>query len=159
MNDLIKMMEANHAQFILLALLWVSLWILASVVYRVSRGKTVIPFRPKDTLFCEGWASGHSNRSLLTKLGGARNCLLVAVTPDALVIQPRFPLNLMFLPEIYDLEHRIIGPNIRRIGRRKSIFGEGIDIQFIDAGGEERSVTLYLRSPEDFLKAVRRLTD
>ena len=98
MNELHKMIETNHTLFFAGPLLWVLLWVVASIVYRRSRGKTIYPTKPKDSMFYEGWASGHSNSNIFTKLGGARNCLLVAVVPDALIVQPRFPFNLMFLP-------------------------------------------------------------
>jgi len=38
------------------------------------------------------------------RIGGASNCLIIAVTRDDLVVTPRFPFNLMFLPEVYGLE-------------------------------------------------------
>ena len=43
-------------------------------------------------------------KNVLTRIGGARNCLLVYVADGALTIVPVFPFNLMFLPEIYGLE-------------------------------------------------------
>lgn len=89
------------------AIAWIGLWVGASIIYRKSRGKPLFPRKPQDAAFFESNASGHSNRNRLTKLGGARNCLSVAVTKDAVVIQPRFPFNLMFLPEIYDFEYTI----------------------------------------------------
>ena len=115
MKEFINFIEAHRSLSFVGPLVWILLWVVASIIYRSSRGKAILPSKPKNSLFCEGWASGHSNTNIFTKLGGARNCLLVAVTPDALIIQPRFPFNLMFLPEIYGLEYRIPGLNIRAV--------------------------------------------
>jgi hypothetical protein len=153
------MIETNHTLFFVGPLLWVLLWIVASIVYRRSRGKAILPSKPKNSLFYEGWASGHSNSNIFTKLGGAHNCLLVAVTPDSLIIQPRFPFNLMFLPEIYGLEYRIPGLNIRTVEKKGRMFGKGVEIQFIDIDGGEKSVRLYLKKTDEFLAAVGKVTD
>ena len=159
MSELTKMIEKSRTLFFVGPLLWVSLWIVASVVYRRSRGKTVFPLKPKDSLYYEGWASGHSNRNIFTKLGGAHNCLLVAVTPDSLIIQPRFPFNLMFLPEIYSLEYRIPRLNIRTVEKKGRVFGKGVEIQFIDVDGGEKSVRLYLKRTEEFLAIIGKVPD
>jgi len=158
MNELHKMIETNHTLFFAGPLLWVLLWVVASIVYRRSRGKTIYPTKPKDSMFYEGWASGHSNSNIFTKLGGARNCLLVAVVPDALIVQPRFPFNLMFLPEIYGLEYRIPGPNIRAVEKKGKIFGKGVEVEFIDANVGEKSVRLYLKKTDEFLAAIGKVS-
>lgn len=159
MNDLIKIIEAHRSLSFVGPFVWILLWVVASIIYRKSRGKAILPSKPKNSLFYEGWASGHSNRNIFTKLGGAHNCLLVAVTPDALIIQPRFPFNLMFLPEIYGLEYRIPGLNIRTVEKKGRIFGKGVEMQFIDVGGGEKSVRLYLKRTDDFLAAVGKISD
>jgi hypothetical protein len=68
-----------------LSLLWVSGWVVASVLYRRSRGKPIMFRGVPDALFVESAASGHSNRSWFTKLGGASRCLVVAVTGNRLI--------------------------------------------------------------------------
>jgi hypothetical protein len=157
MNELSRTIEMNHTLFFSFAWLWISFWIIASVIYRRSRGKSIYPSEPKDSLYCEGWASGHSNSSIFTKIGGARNCLLVAVTSDALIIEPRFPFNLMFLPEIYGLEYRIPGSNIRNIEKKGRVFGKGVEVQFADVDGGNKSVMLYLKNTDAFLAAIEKL--
>ena len=158
MKELIKIIEANSTLSFVGPLVWVLLWVVASIIYRRSRGKAILPSKPKNSLFYEGWASGHSNSNIFTKLGGARNCLLVAVTPDVLIIQPRFPFNLMFLPEIYGLEYHIPGLNIRAVEKKGRVFGKGAEIQFIDGDGGEKSVRLYLKRIDDFLAAIGKIS-
>ena len=154
MKELTRIIETNFNLFFLVPILWVFLWIGASIVYRRSRGKDIFPSKPRNVLFYEGWASGHSNRSIFTKLGGAHNCLLVAVVPDALIIQPRFPFNLMFLPEIYDLEYQIPRVNIQSVKLKKPIFGKSVEIEFRGSDGDTRSVRLYLRKMDEFQATI-----
>ncbi|MDQ2877636.1 MAG: hypothetical protein M3R41_00985 [Pseudomonadota bacterium] len=85
-------------------MLWISGWILASIVSRWSRGKALYPKGLPGAIYKEGWGSGRSLDTLWGRVGGARNCLIISVTTDTLAVTPRFPFNLMFLPEIYGLE-------------------------------------------------------
>jgi len=78
-----------------------------SIVYRVTKRKSIVSIPEQDVLFKERWASGFTQKNLLTKLGGAGNCLSITLSRNALIIRPMFPFNLMFLPEVYDLEHVI----------------------------------------------------
>jgi hypothetical protein len=133
---------------------WIFLWIAASIVFRRSRGKPIFPTKPQDSIFYERTASGHSHRNFLTAIGGARNCLMVAVTPQELIVQPWFPLNLMFLPEIYDLEHRIPRANIRGIKESRFVFGKTIRIDYLDLAGGMHAISLILRKPDDFLQSI-----
>ncbi|MBF0408695.1 MAG: hypothetical protein HQM10_15210 [Candidatus Riflebacteria bacterium] len=106
------------------ALAWIALWIVASIFYRRSKGKPFFPRKSDHDAFYESTGSGRSNRNFFTRLGGARNCLTVAVTDNSLIVQPKFPFNLMFLPEIYDLEYSIPKNRIHTIEERKFFFGK-----------------------------------
>src|SRR3954462_10588090 len=88
---------------------WVVVVFVFSAVSRVRQGKPVFRPRLAAVRFAEGWRSGRSHRSLLTRLGGARNCLWVAVTADELRIGPHFQFSLAFLVEFYGLEPRVRG--------------------------------------------------
>jgi hypothetical protein len=79
---------------------WVLLWLGASFAYRKYKNKPILAEKPANAAFLETWTSGRSNRNLLTKIGGARNCLFVAVTRESLIVRPHFPFSLLFLPEI-----------------------------------------------------------
>src|ERR1700749_107918 len=87
-----------------LGAMWIGLVVLASVFYRLSKGKRL--FRPRFTApaFLETWKSGRSMRNFYARHGGARNCLWVAVFNDSICIGVHFPFTLMFGPEIYGLE-------------------------------------------------------
>jgi len=134
---------------------WLALVVGASITYRKSRGKTIYPLRPEGAIFHEGWTSGYSNRDLLTKMWGARNCLMVSVLKDELIIQPHFPFNLMFLPEVCDLDYRISRANIRSIKpSRFFYFWKIITIDFVDSQGKDHSMSLALRKRDDFLRVM-----
>jgi len=87
-----------------LPFVWIAAWIAASIFYRRVSDKPLIPRAPTNATFKESWISGRSLKNILTRIGGARHCLLVYVADDRLTIVPCFPFDLMFLPEIYGLE-------------------------------------------------------
>ncbi len=89
---------------------WVALVVLVSVFVRRSRGKPIFPKVPANGLDSERKASGR----------WASNCLIVAITPEAIIVTPRFPLNLTFLPEIYGLEHNIPRSDVSHVEGKKS---------------------------------------
>jgi len=138
-----------------LSVLWVAAWIVASIFYRRSRGKPLMFPAIPDSVFIETAASGHSNRTWYTKLGGASRCLVVAVTGKRLIIHPRFPFNLMFLPEVYGLEHDVPADLVTRVevghGRSGSV-----RLEFCDPNDRLQDVTLYLQNPSEFVKALDR---
>jgi hypothetical protein len=158
MNNLNNLSTTKPFVFFAIPWLWIGLVVAASVIYRRSKGKAIYPSKPKDSLYYEGWASGHSNSNILTKLGGARNCLSVAVTADSLIIQLRFPFNLMFLPEIYGLEYHISGSSIRSLEKKGRLFWKGVEVQFIDTDGGLKSLSLYLKNTDDFVAAIGKLS-
>jgi hypothetical protein len=118
-------------------------------------GKPIFNPTLEHAAFVETWRSGYSRRNLLTRFGGARNCLRVAVNNGALEVAPQFPFNLMFLPEIYRLEFSVPGAAIRSVQNRTSIFfGNGVRITFERPGGTDEQFDIFLKDPQAFLDAV-----
>ena len=111
----------------------------------------VIPER--DITFTERWVSGSSQKNLLTKLGGASNCLSVTLSRSALVVRPMFPFNLMFLPEIYDLEHVIARKDIKRIEPNTASDSRSVLVEF-ESNGQKKRIELELRKRDESLRAV-----
>jgi hypothetical protein len=132
----------------------IGLWVGASIVYRKSRGKSLFSRKPQDAVFFESNGPGHSNRNLLIKPGGARNCLSVAVTKEAVLTQPRFPFSLMFFPELYDLEHKIQRRHLRSVTPKKVLFGRSVELDFTTVEGESRSIEPCWRGLDRFLEAL-----
>lgn len=135
-------------------ILWVLLVIAASILYRKSQGKPIYPRKPGNAIFYESWASGHSKRDLLTMIGGARNCLMVAVTPERFIVRPNFPFNLMFLPEVYDLEYNIPRNQVRSITPIDGLFGKSVRIELERPSGTLRTIQLLLKDREKFVQVL-----
>lgn len=123
---------------------WIIFALAGSALYRRLHDKPIIPRAPAAALFVEKWAS-----SLW-----ANNCLLVAATRELLLVTPRFPFTLLFLPEIYRLEHRIPIRSIRRVSRRQRAFSNNIIIRH---GPDERQLRLRLRDPDGLIAVLAKL--
>jgi hypothetical protein len=136
------------------SLIWVGLWVAASVWYRRSRGKPIFPSKPTGAVFFERYGSGRSNSSMFTKLGSASNCLSVAITDHALIVQPIFPFNLLFLPELSGLEYNIPRSAIRDVTENKTLLGRTVTVEFTTPELGERSITLRLHNTDQFLKHI-----
>lgn len=134
---------------------WILGVVAVSVLYRQSRGLPFFAKAPPNASFVERWASGNSNRHILALIGGASNCLFVALTPDRLIIRPQFPFCLMFLPEFFDLEHSIPRQNILSVAEVTRFFSKIIEIKFVTPSKAEQSVFIKLRDPAAFLEAIR----
>lgn len=87
-------------------------------------------------------------------MGGAQNCLMVSVTSDRLIVQPWFPFNLMFLPELYDLEYSIPRTHIRTVVEKRFLFWKYLEITFLTSEGGTHSISLLLRKKDEFLKSL-----
>lgn len=139
------------------AFFWVALVIVASIIYKARKSKKLPSIDPKEVLYQEDGVSGSSHKSIITRLGGARNCLLVTATNNEIDIHPSFPFNLMFLPEIYDLNHRIAVKDIKNIQRIEHVIGKpSIKIEYTQNGGEVKGFELYLGNTDKFLTSIGR---
>ncbi|NLR37849.1 hypothetical protein [Novosphingobium sp. ERW19] len=127
-----------------IAIIWITFVIAVSVLYRRRAGKPVFPQVPEDALFAEHWASGMF----------ASNCLLVAITPNSISVVPRFPFNLMFLPEIYRLERIIPTASVSAVWRIKGIVGNNVAFTY---GPDQRTLRLRLSKPDKFMETLRPL--
>jgi hypothetical protein len=135
-------------------LAWIVLVAIASAIYRRIKGKAIITNVPANSIFVEQWTSGRSLRSVVTRIFGARNCLLVAVTDKALIVHPHFPFSLMFFPEVYGLDWTIPRAAIRRVEIRSGMRRERTIVEFKSSRGEVDRVELKLRDPESFRAAL-----
>ena len=122
---------------------WIFSIILLSIVVRRVRGKPIFPRIPDDALFVERKASGP----------WAANCLIVAVSPDAILVTPFFPFNLMFLPEIYGLEVSIPVDDVLSVAEARH-FGSNILVIYGEAG---KKLRLRLRDPAAFVATLGRV--
>ena len=128
--------------------------VFASSVYRMAMGKGIAAIPEHDVLFTERWASGASHKNLLTKLGAASNCLSVTLSRNSLIIRPMFPFNLMFFPEVYDLEHVIPRSAIKNIETNGPEGSRSILLEF-ESHGVRKRFELALRNRKEFLGAIK----
>jgi hypothetical protein len=130
--------------------LWIGGWLTVSAIYRRGSGKPIIPRAPSDAVFHENWCSGRSLRNWLTRIGGARNCLMVYVHRNELIVTPKFPFTLMFLPEIYGLEVRVPLSAITSVVPTRVLFGRALRIAFVEGGPPP--LELRLREKDSFIR-------
>lgn len=130
--------------FPFLAFGWILFVIGASVAFRGSKGKPVIPAVPANAIFVDRSASGR----------WASNCLMVTISKEALSVVPKFPFNLMFLPEIYGLERMIPIRELREVRRLRG-FGFGNNVA-VDCGASE--FELKVRDPQAFVDTLAKLS-
>ncbi len=115
-----------------MAALWVGGWLIASAFHRRMNGKAIVARAPSDAVFHENRCSGRSLRSVLTRIGGARNSLMVYVQGNELVVAPQFPFTLFFLPEIYGLDVRVPVASIIAVERASGWIGRCLRITFAE---------------------------
>lgn len=118
---------------------WIGGLIAASIFYRLRAGRPIRPDIAHDALFTERNAGGP----------WASKCLLVSITTSELQVAPSFPLNLMFLPEIWGTEYRIPVSDIKSAEVFRGWF-MNIRVE-LDSG---RMITLKLKRPNSFLRAL-----
>ena len=122
--------------------------------YRYKRRRIVFPeVTPGEFRFHERSASGHSKKTLFTKLGGARNCLQVSVTDTEVWIRMPFPLNV--LVENFDLEHRIAKETITSAELVPFGTGKSVLLEYRDQQGQVHRLSLALRNPDAFLREMK----
>lgn len=132
-------------------IVWIIGWITASVLYRRSAGKPIWARLPGQARFKERAASGWGDNSLFGRMGGARNCLMVAVTDQEIVVTPFSPFTLLFMPEMFGLEMRAPLSQVRLIERRSRFLREAVIVELWN----DKRLGLYLFKPDAFEAALR----
>jgi hypothetical protein len=143
--------------------LWVAaiIWSIGIATFMAIRrrnaGQPV--FRPgfDDAFYLDTWRSGRSNRSLLAKLGGANNCLWVAVTHEGLWICPHFPFSLMAFTKRFGLEHKVPASDIQWVARSDGGLSRMTRICITNEAGNEEILEINLRRYEDFMAAIAKI--
>ena len=133
------------------AIAW-PLWIRASIRSRRILGEPLVPKAPMDATFCERGASGQA----LDRIGGARNCLMVAVTGDEIWITPTFPFNMIAPYGMLGMEHRIAKRDVISVQAHKALWRTSIILQFTGKGAGRKALDLRLKAPGRFLAAIER---
>jgi len=145
-------LEEPPVWFFFLPIIWIGGLIGASILHRRIHDEPIIPRIPKSARFVQRMASGWSDDNWLRRLGGANNCLMVAVTDRELTVTPFFPFNLMFLPQMLGLEVRTPLSRIRAVEPTRRFFTSAVRVELDDG----RAIALVLNDPEGFQEALGR---
>jgi hypothetical protein len=105
-----------------------------------------------DVLYQEWFASGCSMRNILTRLGGANNCLRLVVTRDMLWVTSWFPFSIF--TALYDMEHVIPLDRITEVEPKRGSLRRGIRLTYAGANGAPHSLHLAPKDEEGFLRAM-----
>ncbi|QJQ06616.1 hypothetical protein EJG51_013055 [Undibacterium piscinae] len=147
-------MQDNFWALYTVAFGWIVLVAIASVLYRKIKSKPMRIVKPENSLFMERWTSGRSLRNFVSRLGGARNCLFVAVTRNELIVRPHFPFTMFFLPEIYGLEIVVPRSAVRSVEIKSGLLGSSVLLNIDRSPGESFRLELRLRAPTEFAQAM-----
>ena len=79
---------------------------------------------------------------------------MIAITPQELIVTPRFPFNLMFLPEIYGLEARMPRSQVKVENSYSGILKRGVIVTV--GGADPARIELMPRNKAGFLAALER---
>lgn len=109
-------------------------------------------FTKQDIVYQEYFASGGSNKNILTKMGGASGCLRLVVTKDLLWVTSWLPFSLF--AAAYDLEHVIPLRRIRSIAGAKTMGMQNLVLTYADAGGTSHALRLRPKNTPAFLNAL-----
>ena len=125
--------------------------------YIIQRYVVALRTRPniakQDIVYQERFASGASQKNVLTKLGGGRNCVRLVVTRDLLWVTSWFPFSI--LAAAYDMVHVI---SLRSISSLQSALFFGSDsllLSYTDSLGRIHSLRLIPKNRERFLNAIQ----
>jgi hypothetical protein len=123
------------------------------IVLRYARSLQTTPcFTKPDVVFQEWFASGCSQKNIITKIGGARNCLRLVVTGSFLWVTSWFPFSL--IAPFYDMEHVIPLRSITSV-RRDRFFGRlTFLVTFTANNGASRSLRLAPKNPDAFAHSL-----
>lgn len=131
----------------------VALGCVGFTVWRFIRAiRTAPPYDKSDVIYQEQFASGCSQKNILTQFGGARNCLRLVVTRRFLLVTSWFPFSL--ITPMYDLEHVIPLESIISARRSRYLFQNTFLITYRGADGCEHTLRLVSKRPEDFIRSL-----
>lgn len=111
--------------------------------------KKFVDIKPSQALFREKWVSGYSEKSWLTRFGGASRVLDVMVTKHALCIKGIFPF-LTFIGSFFGVSQLV---PIKHITKAE-LFDKDVKVVFTDAKGRH-SIVLRLGNPNEFQMALK----
>ncbi len=154
MENILDFLENNFWRLLGFASLWVVAWSTYFAWRRYRHGPIHPPFSEYDVLFYERLATGFSRKNLFTRHFGAYNSLLVRVLPDALLLEPIAYYKWLMPVGFNDLEHYVQATDIISVNAGSVVGHETVRIQFHANDGQQRTIELILRNPQEFTAAL-----
>ena len=111
----------------------------------------------EDIVYQEFFASGASQKNILTQIGGGRNCVRLVVTRDLLWVTSWFPFSL--IAPIYDGVHVIALGKISSVEPSRFFGADSLLLSYADDAGEIHTLRLMPQHRERFLRAIGRSLD
>jgi hypothetical protein len=155
MTEYLKWMEQHFELFFALSFLWVLAFVAFCAWRRLRAGPTHPPFSGSDVRFSEKYVSGSSDKSLFTRLGGARNALAVTVSKDALLVEPVGIFKWLMPTGFNDLEHYVPRSDILRVETASTLGRNTVRIEIRGRDGTTRTLDLAVRKHDELLFALR----
>ncbi|BDD01378.1 hypothetical protein [Persicobacter psychrovividus] len=141
----------NGETIFLIVWVIVAAFILTTFYKRGKKALSIFPdIHSVRVVYRDKSASGHSNKSWTTKMGGARNALDIVVTDKELWLKSM--LLFAGIGKHYDLLHKVSLDNIIRTDRQ----GRKITVDFKTEDGKDKQVVFMTKRPDDFLKAIKK---
>ena len=105
-----------------------------------------------EVLFFEHHAAAQSLRSVWTRLASTYGCIMIVLSRKKLMIRPHWYAKWLISLLGLDLSHDIPIHRIRGIMELGKWFSYGkVELRFEKAGGEERSILLYMGRYREFV--------
>ena len=110
----------------------------------------------EEILFRERYAAALSLKNWWTRLASTYGCILVVLTKRMLVVKPHWFLRWLTAPLRLDLHHEIPITRIQDVATGGGGWGYGkVEVRFRTAGGESRTILLFLRRHREFVRALK----
>ncbi len=130
----------------------VAAFVLNALVFYVAGRRAEKRFKDQGdqpVRFRERGASGHSRKSVVTKLGGANGVLEVVVTDQEVWLKGIWPM-FSYIGSRFDMTHRIPKSSVRAC----TVSNERVELRFISEKGEDTLVVIELKDPAAFKAAL-----
>lgn len=133
-------------------IIWIAVtsWMIYTMYTRGKRAISIFPSLDESKFpFVDKRASGYSNKSFKTKVGGAQNSLHVIVTDSELWLKST--LLLASFSKYSDLLHRIPLSKIIDLAEKKNF----LDIEFINEKDERKLVSLKTKNNKQLARLLK----
>jgi hypothetical protein len=144
--------------FFLATMMTAATLVMASLFYRLTKGKPIFMSKFSEVYFNENWRSGHSDRRFSSGLTQAPGILWIVVVQNRLQVSPHFPFTLAFAAEALGWDHLVPGNSILDVRVVSSgTAAASVKIRYRHLTGDEETLHLVVQDREAFLAALAKI--